>query len=120
MAYLSFCSLALLLRHIPRHRESISSIPIMATPSFMPNQMESNVSTVHLLQRGRLVSDARSPVEHFHHEWPFGKKRWYLTVSVNGDSTAVEGLGTGSAFPMGGPGSSDHGNRDAVGYLPIS
>ena len=55
MAYLSFCSLALLLRHIPRHKDSISSIPIMATPSFMPNQMESNVSTVHLLQRGRLV-----------------------------------------------------------------
>ena len=51
MAYLSFCSFALLLRHIPRHKESISSIPIMTTPSFMPNQMESNESTVHLSQR---------------------------------------------------------------------
>lgn len=45
MAYLFFCSLALLLRHLPRHRESIITIPIMATPSFMPSQMESNGST---------------------------------------------------------------------------
>jgi hypothetical protein len=50
MAYLFFCSLALL-RHLPRHRESIITIPIMATPSFMPSQMESNGSTVHLSQR---------------------------------------------------------------------
>ena len=46
-----FSSLALLLRHLPRHRESIITIPIMATPSFMPSQMESNGSTVHLSQR---------------------------------------------------------------------
>jgi hypothetical protein len=51
MAYLFFCSPARLLRHISRHRERTITIPIMATPSFMPNQMESNVSTVHLSQR---------------------------------------------------------------------
>lgn len=51
MAYLSFCSFALLLRHLPRHRESIITIPIIATPSFMPSQIESNGSTVHLSQR---------------------------------------------------------------------
>ena len=51
MAYLFFCSPARLLRHISRHRERTITIPIMATPSFTPNQMESNVSTVHLSQR---------------------------------------------------------------------
>ncbi len=51
MAYLFFCSPARLLRHSSRHRERIITIPIMATPSFMPNQMESNGSTVHLSQR---------------------------------------------------------------------
>jgi hypothetical protein len=51
MGYLFFCSLALLLRHLPRQSESIITIPIMATPSFMPSQMESNGSTVHLSQR---------------------------------------------------------------------
>ena len=94
MAYLFFCSLALLLRHLPRHRESIITIPIMATPSFMPSQMESNGSTVHLSQRVRrhFASDAQSPVEHLHHECPFPKKRWYLDVSVNGRLAAVERL----------------------------
>ena len=94
MAYLFFCSLALLLRHLPRHRESIITIPIMATPSFMPSQMESNGSTVHLSQRVRrhFASDAQSPVEHLHHECRFGKKRWYLAVSVNGRLAAVEDL----------------------------
>lgn len=51
MAYLFFCSPARLLRHISRHRERTITMPIMATPSFMPNQMESNGSTVHLSQR---------------------------------------------------------------------
>jgi hypothetical protein len=51
MPYLSFCSPARLLRHTSRHRERTITIPIMATPSFMPNQMESNVSIVHHLSQ---------------------------------------------------------------------
>lgn len=43
-----------------------------------------------------LCWDAHSPVEHFHHECQFGKKRWYLTVSVNGLLTSLET----SAFPV--------------------
>jgi hypothetical protein len=96
-AYLSFCSPARLLRHTSRHRERTITIPIMATPSFMPNQMESNVSTVHhLSQRAarQFVPDAQSPVEHLNHEGPFWKKRWYLAVSVNGCSAAFESLRT--------------------------
>lgn len=94
MPYLFFCSLALLLRHLPRQRESIITIPIMATPSFMPSQMESNGSTVHLSQRVRrhFVSDAQSPVEHLHHACRFRKKRWYLALSVNGRLAAIERL----------------------------
>lgn len=91
MACLSFCSPARLLRHTSRHRERTITIPIMATPSFMPNQMKSNVSTVHhLSQRAarHFVPDAQSPVEHLHHEGQFWKKRWYLAQSVNGCSTA--------------------------------
>ena len=74
--YLSFCSLALLLRHSPRHKESISSIPIITTPSFMPNQMESNVSTVHLSQRAarHLVSDADLPLNTSIMSVRFGKR----------------------------------------------
>lgn len=95
MAYLSFCSPARLLRHTSRHRERTITIPIMATPSFMPNQMESNVSIVHhLSQRAarQFVPDTQSPVEHPNHEGPFWKKRWYLGLSVNGCSTAFESL----------------------------
>jgi hypothetical protein len=97
MAYLSFCSPTRLLRHTSRHRERTITIPIMATPSFMPNQMESNVSTVHhLSQRAarQFVPDAQSPVEHLNHEGPFWKKRWYLAVSVNGCSAAFESVRT--------------------------
>ncbi len=102
MAYLSFCSPARLLRHISRHRERTITIPIMATPSFMPNQMESNVSTVHHLSQRvarHFVPDARSPVAHLNHEGRFRKKRWYLTLSVNGCSAATAESADTRAFP---------------------
>jgi hypothetical protein len=46
MGYLFLCSPARLLRHIPRQAKRIITMPIMATPSFMPNQTESKESTV--------------------------------------------------------------------------
>jgi len=51
-AYLSLGPPARLLRQSPRQRKRIITIPIKATPSFMPNQTESSESTVHHLSRG--------------------------------------------------------------------
>lgn len=45
--YLFLCTPARLPRHMPRNRKSIMTIPIIATPSFMPSQTESSESTVH-------------------------------------------------------------------------
>ena len=45
--YLSLCTPARLLRHTPRKTKTIITIPIIATPSFMPSQTESSESTVH-------------------------------------------------------------------------
>ena len=59
VAYLCFCTPARLLRHIPRQKKPIIPIPIMATPSFMPNQTESNESTVH-----QPFSRCKQPVAH--------------------------------------------------------
>lgn len=41
-------------------------------------------STSHNGLHSTSLGCPKSPVEHFHHECQFGKKRWYLTVSVNG------------------------------------
>lgn len=97
VAYLCFGSPARLLRHIPRQKKPIIPMPIMATPSFMPNQTESNESTVHqpfsrCQQRveHRFVGTP-SPVQQHNHECLFWKKRWYLALSVNAFSTALAG-----------------------------
>lgn len=76
-AYLSLGAPARLLRHIPRQRKRIITIPIIATPSFTPSQTESNESTVHHLSHGESnnVSTASwgmpIPVEQPNHECLF-------------------------------------------------
>jgi hypothetical protein len=76
-AYLSLGALARLLRHIPRQRKRIITIPIIATPSFTPSQTESNESTVHHLSRGESSNMSTAswgmpiPVEQPNHECLF-------------------------------------------------
>lgn len=94
-AYLSLWLPARLLRHIPRQRKRIITIPITATPSFMPSQTESKESKFHHLFPGennvmRTASRGmHKPVAQLNSECLRCKKRWYLALLVNGFSAAV-------------------------------
>jgi hypothetical protein len=93
--YLFLWSPARLLPHIPRQRKRIITIPITATPSFMPSQTESKESKVHHLSPGEnnVVRTAsrgmHNPVAQLNSECLRWKKRWYLALSVNGFSAPV-------------------------------